>query len=324
MVRFASFCLLLTVLVVACSPRVTVHLDRSMPQNWEDKRVGLLDLGQEPPPSAEKLGWLAVDEKASVFAYWEILNASAFEVWESGGNVLSLTKNHKANEFSLRDHHRIEGDILFVSNLDSIGVLRRLYAQPRKRIMPLEKKEWELSMGISGMPLYAAEISPFGVESFRRNPESATGMYENSFEARTSGVIALQGMYRFHERFAAIASLGYSHLKARNISPSTKTTEAWEHSTIVTAFAGLRYYYLSESFWRLYGAVQCGLFLHDGNSGYWKRLEAPNRSLGGQITFLGVQFGRKWFGEVEVFGLGDNYSVILPPFGGRLAVGYRF
>lgn len=38
----------------------------------------------------------------------------------------------------------------------------------------------------------------------------------------------------------------------------------------------------------------------------------------------GLSFGKKWFGEIEFYGLGDYYTTIFPGCGGRVGFGYRF
>ena len=193
-------------------------------------------------------------------------------------------------------------------------------------VAPLKSREWELSLGISGLPLYAWEQRPIGVEYWLAGgPTSATKLYSHSFYARTSGMIYLQGAMQFHKRWAAVASLGYSHLDIKYVYPSTGATDWRDQSEGFTAFAGLRYYYVSRPAFKMYAAAQGGLFLHTGGQEYWHMLDDnPKRFLGGQFTFVGMQFGKKWFGEVELWGFGDYYTIILPPSGGRVGFGYRF
>jgi hypothetical protein len=61
------------------------------------------------------------------------------------------------------------------------------------------------------------------------------------------------------------------------------------------------------------------VFFHSGEidrekDGHW----------GGQVTFLGMQFGRKWFLDWEMYGFGDYYTTIIPLIGGKIGIGYRF
>lgn len=316
--------LLFILFLTACSPRAVVNLTSSRPRNWDVESVALLEEETAPPANAEKLGEVFVDD-ARLFVWKDepiVIHAAAEQVWMSGGNVLHITWRHKPKPISWNDRSRIKGDILYVPDPDSIRTDN--FLQVWQSALPLQKKTWELSLGISGMPLYAYELKPLGYEYSLEAPMSASGLYRNSFYATTSGMVSLQAVWQFHQRWAAISSIGYSHLDMKRVRPSTQEVVFHGGEEIFTAFAGIRFYFVSRPAFKLYTAAQGGLFLHFGNTDYWEFLHNPDRLLGGQFTFYGMQFGRKWFAEVEFYGIGDYYCTTLPGLGGHIGFGYRF
>ena len=298
--------------LMACMPRVSVNLTDSRPQDLSREQVAIVEVGDPVPENAEKLGELSVDDKR-LFAYGDypiVIGAAAEKVWESGGNVLQLTEKHKSPLITWNDRSRVAGNILFVPDLDSVKTSRMISTYQTN--IPLEKRTFELSLGFSGPPMFTFE-----------NIAPATEQDLYIISARTAGVIALQGAWQFHKRWAVIASLGYSHMDIKYEDLYTEITRRQDNSEVFTSFAGMRYYYISRSAFKMYASAQCGLMLHSGGKDYWNGLYYPNR-VGLQLTFIGIQFGKKWFGEIEFYGLGDYYATVFPGCGGRVGFGYRF
>ncbi len=296
--------------LMACMPRASVNLTDSRPQDFTREQVAIVEIGDPVPENAEKLGELSVDDDGLLTFgdYSVVILAAAEKVWEAGGNVLQLTEKYKAPLITWNDRSRVAGNILFVPDLDSVKTSRMISTfQPN---IPLEKRTFELSLGFSGPPFIGQNVP-------------ATEQYQYNITTRTAGVIALQGAWQFHKEWAVIASLGYSHMDIKYEDLYTEITRRRDYTEVFTAFAGMRYYYISRSAFKMYASAQCGLLLHSGGKDYWNRVSYPNR-VGVQLTIFGIQFGKKWFGEIEFYGLGDYYYTLFPGCGGRVGFGYRF
>lgn len=311
------------ILLASCSPRVTVDLISQRPQNLADPRVAILDEGAPRPQEAKRLGSVHVEDRGPDQSYMSALSAASKEAWKAGGNALLVLQSRRAPAHLWTGVSRLYADILYVDGPDSTVI--GPYLRDPEMLYPPEKKTWELSLGISGMPLSEWTRTPLGIDRKQRyGPMSATQLYENSFYAYTTGFISLQAAWKFHRRWALTGNLGLCNTSFIYVNPSTGVREGHQNSLCFTALAGIRYYYVSRPYFKMYGAAQMGLRFQSAQPRQWAHYSEPERHLGIQMTFCGMQFGQKWFAEVECYGFGDHYATILPFVGGRIGVGYRF
>jgi hypothetical protein len=311
------------ILLTACSPRVTVDVFSPRPQNQADQRVAVLEEGAPKPKEAQRLGSLRVEDSGSSQGYMASLYAASKEVWKAGGNALLVQQSRRTPGSLWTMQSRLFADILYVENPDSTSI--GPYLRDFESLNPAEKKTWEVSFGISGMPLSEWTRQPLGADHMRRyGPMSATELYDNSFYARTTGFFAVQAAWKFHRKWALTGSVGFCHTGFTFVNPSTGAKEGYQSSVCVTALAGIRYYYVSRPYFKMYCAGQLGLRFQSSKPEVWTYYSEPERHLGLQMTFCGMQFGKKWFAEVECYGIGDYYVTLLPFMGGRIGVGYRF
>ncbi len=306
MSRQSFSAVLLALTLASCAPRVSVDLLSSRPKDWDYQRVAVIDENAELPSSAVKLGEVtAEDAPLSASHYNVVLSAAAEEVWKQGGNVLQVTQSSKTPFFAWKGDCSVKGNMLYVPCPDSLAVVR--YVNTMQAIYPLGSNTWELSLSVSGKPVYA------GIPAMDYKPE------EGCVNTKPYGLFSLLAAWQFHPRWAVTGSVGYSHFDYREYR-----ADAWNYTgngDVATAFAGVRFYHVSRPAFKLYSAVQAGAFF------WFKNLDSPvkrNWHLGGQVTWLGMQFGRKWFFDWELLGVGDYYTVIIPLAGGRIGVGYRF
>ena len=310
---------LLFLLLCACSPRITLNIEKELPINYDDGTVYVLDENTKAPPDAEYIGTISVQ---SSFSNAVIELAAINEAFRAGGNVLDIQSLHHVKFFSAGDKASLEGRILSVNNPEYLtnAVVRR----ENLSIYPLKKKPFELSFSISGEPGYAFEVAPFGFEYFSMGPFSATDLYDYSYYARTSGVFSLEAAWQFNECLALTGSVGYSSFKFSHVDPSTDRMTRTEMGSVFTVFAGLRFYWLSRPVWKTYSAFQGGYYHPMGETSYWQKTAKPDRQFGGQLTLFGLHIGRKSFLVLELYGFGDYYNTILPGAGGKIGYGYRF
>ena len=302
----------LFLLLSACSPRLTVDIARQRPPIAENPSVYVID-GQERPQEAEYIG------KIAGHGYFDPELAAVKEVLPAGGNVLSINYLHKPLFFS-NELYYLEADILYVEHPEALySAVKRLPI-----ICPITKKHFELSLGISGEPLYAFEVAPLGVEAFPEGPYSATELYGNSYYGRTAGMFTLEAAWQFHKRWALVGSAGYSHVHLDYVDPSTDAVTRQESGDVFTLFGGIRYYYVSRPAFKSYGGLQMGLLFHTGDASFWKNSSLPDRKFSAQYTFWGMSFGSRMFCTLEFYGMGEYYITLMPGFGGKLGIGYRF
>ena len=299
--------MLLALTLASCAPRVSVDLLSSRPKDWDYQRVAVIDGDAELPSSAVKLGEVTAEDAPLSASYYDVvLSAAAEEVWKQGGNVLQVTQSSKTPFFAWKGNCSVKGNMLHVPSPDSLAVVR--YVNTMQAIYPLESNTWELSLSVSGKPAYSGLMV-----MDRERP------VEGCVETKSYGMFSILAACQFHPRWALTGSFGYSHYDHLEYHE-----DAWNYTgngDVATAFAGVRFYHVSRPAFKLYSAVQAGMFywfnnLHSPRTPYWH--------LGGQLTFLGMQFGRKWFFDWELFGMGDYYITIIPPLCGRIGVGYRF
>ena len=296
-----------TLILASCAPRVSVDLLSSRPKDWNHDRIAVVQEGTELPSSAVKLGEVRAEgHPLSASNFNRVLGAAAEEVWKQGGNVLHVTESHKSPTFVWKGHNSVKGNMLYVPRPDSLVVSR--YVNTVHTWYPLEKRTWEVSLGVNWKPLYSGALV-----MDKRVPED--GIWTR---IHTCGMVSLQAAWQFDKRWALIGSLGYSYFD-NQVEDYDGLWRCYGHGNVFTAFVGMRYYYFSRPTFKFYSAAQTGVFFHSGEidrekDGHW----------GGQVTFLGMQFGRKWFLDWEMYGFGDYYTTIIPLIGGKIGIGYRF
>ena len=296
-----------TLILASCAPRVSVDLLSSRPKDWNHDRIAIVQEGTELPSTAVKLGEVRAEgHPLSASNFNRVLGAAAEEVWKQGGNVLHVTESHKSPTFVWEGHNSVKGNMLYVPHPDSLIVSR--YVNTIHTWYPLEKRTWEVSLGVNWKPLYSGAL---GMD--KRVPED--GIWTR---IHTYGMVSLQAAWQFDKRWALIGSLGYSYFE-NQVADDDGLWKCYGHGNVFTAFVGMRYYYFSRPTFKFYSAAQTGVFFHSGEIGREK-----DGHWGGQVTFLGMQFGQKWFLDWEMYGVGDYYTTIIPLVGGRIGVGYRF
>ena len=142
----------------------------------------------------------------------------------------------------------------------------------------------------------------------------AIGLNKDSNETldfTTPPYISVEGLYSFNEDWSAGLSVGYCGTVFKTVDKDTREVHNRSTITLIPINVEGRLNYMNRPKCKLYGSLEAGIFLNlDNGSG---SPVVPDV----QLNPIGVEFGRRFFGMVEL-GIGMNYT------GVRGGIGFRF
>lgn len=142
----------------------------------------------------------------------------------------------------------------------------------------------------------------------------AIGLNKDSNETldfTTPPYISVEGLYSFNPDWSVGVSVGYCGTVFKTVDKDTREVHNRSTITLIPINVEGRLNYMNRPKCKLYGSLEAGIFLNLGNGS--GSPVVPDV----QINPIGVEFGRRFFGSVEL-GIGMNYT------GVRGGVGYRF
>lgn len=142
----------------------------------------------------------------------------------------------------------------------------------------------------------------------------AIGLNKDSNETldfTTPPYISVEGLYSFNEDWSAGLSVGYCGTVFKTVDKDTREVHSRSTITLIPINVEGRLNYMNRPKCKLYGSIEAGIFLNFGNGDGSKIVPDV------QLNPIGVEFGRRFFGSVEL-GIGMNYT------GVRGGIGYRF
>jgi len=142
----------------------------------------------------------------------------------------------------------------------------------------------------------------------------AIGLNKDSNETldfTTPPYISVEGLYSFNEDWSAGLSVGYCGTVFKTVDKDTREVHNRSIITLIPINVEGRLNYMNRPKCKLYGSIEAGIFLNFGNGDGSKIVPDV------QLNPIGVEFGRRFFGSVEL-GIGMNYT------GVRGGIGYRF
>ncbi len=142
----------------------------------------------------------------------------------------------------------------------------------------------------------------------------AIGLNKDSNETldfTTPPYISVEGLYSFNEDWSAGLSVGYCGTFFKTVDKDTREVHNRSTITLIPINVEGRLNYMNRPKCKLYGSLEAGIFLNLGNGS--GSPVVPDV----QLNPIGVEFGRRFFGMVEL-GIGMNYT------GVRGGIGFRF
>ena len=142
----------------------------------------------------------------------------------------------------------------------------------------------------------------------------AIGLNKDSNETldfTTPPYISVEGLYSFNEDWSAGLSVGYCGTVFKTVDKDTREVHNRSTITLIPINVEGRLNYMNRPKCKLYGSLEAGIFLNLGNG------DGSPVVPDVQLNPIGVEFGRRFFGCVEL-GIGMNYT------GVRGGIGYRF
>ena len=142
----------------------------------------------------------------------------------------------------------------------------------------------------------------------------AIGLNKDSNETldfTTPPYISVEGLYSFNEDWSAGLSVGYCGTIFKTVDKDTREVHNRSTITLIPINVEGRLNYMNRPKCKLYGSLEAGIFLTLGNGS--GSPVVPDV----QLNPIGVEFGRRFFGMVEL-GIGMNYT------GVRGGIGFRF
>lgn len=143
----------------------------------------------------------------------------------------------------------------------------------------------------------------------------AVGLANNNNETEKTDITfppfcQIEALYSFNPRWSVGLGVGYSGFEMVTKEIATGNVTKHDYFTLMPITAIGRCNYLNRPAVKLYGSLEAGVFLPIGTGDFQV---VPNI----QLNPIGVEFGRRLFGLVEL-GIGLNYVPV------RIGVGYRF
>lgn len=113
--------ILISILILACSPKVTTSITKIYPVLDYKQEVFVIGITEEPPASAVEIGVVKIDDSGfSTNCGWDVvLEKAKMEARKAGGNVLKII-DHKLPSIIGSSCHRIKAKILRVDNIDEL------------------------------------------------------------------------------------------------------------------------------------------------------------------------------------------------------------
>ena len=143
----------------------------------------------------------------------------------------------------------------------------------------------------------------------------AIGLANNNNETEKTDITfppfcQVEALYSFNPRWSVGLGVGYSGFEMVTKEIATGNVTKHDYFTLMPITAIGRCNYLNRPAVKLYGSLEAGVFLPIGTDDFQV---VPNV----QLNPIGVEFGRRLFGLVEL-GIGLNYVPV------RIGMGYRF
>lgn len=143
----------------------------------------------------------------------------------------------------------------------------------------------------------------------------AVGLANNNNETEKTDITfppfcQIEALYSFNPRWSVGLGVGYSGFEMVTKEIATGNVTKHDYFTLMPITAIGRCNYLNRPAVKLYGSLEAGVFLPIGTGDFQV---VPNV----QLNPIGVEFGRRLFGLVEL-GIGLNYVPV------RIGMGYRF
>ena len=177
-------------------------------------------------------------------------------------------------------------------------------------VAPIAPKpeRWTVRGSVGYFPSVPVLVSLFGA-IFVGIAISANKDANETLDIELPPYFAVDAFYNFNDQWSVGLSTGYTGCVWKVIDKDTRAVHSTSYMTFIPLNIVGRCNYLSRPAVKLYGSLEAGgLFSFGGDFS-----AAPNV----QINPIGIEFGRKLFGMVEL-GIGMNYT------GGRIGLGYRF
>lgn len=170
--------------------------------------------------------------------------------------------------------------------------------------------KYEMRFGYGGFPLYDNDNYDYhaDLDFSDKLLSDCYGDYVSGLDF--TGIFSAEFNFIFTKWFTLSLGAGADLMFVRYSDPVSRT-RTWTRSGIsVNVMPQARFAYVSKEYVKMYSAV--GLGLYGGRLG-----DRSHLSVGWQVVPIGIMFGRKVFGFVEI-GIGTMYA------GGLAGVGFRF
>ena len=131
-----------------------------------------------------------------------------------------------------------------------------------------------------------------------------------TLEFATPPFFSVEGLYSFNSDWSLGLSVSYCGTAFKTVDKDTREVHTVSYMHFVPVCVEGRLNYLSRPACKLYGSLEAGAFVSFG-SGDLQLIPDV------QLNPIGVEFGRRFFGSVEL-GIGMNYT------GVKGGIGYRF
>ena len=197
--------------------------------------------------------------------------------------------------------------LFLILSLFFLPVSNAFAGGPRKNGFPI--RHHELSIGTAMLPgrygfgyEYGTSYDAFSIPGIYRNSK----YYEKEF---TTGAWSLGYTYRFTKVLAIQASVFYEAGWVQNYDRTTRLQAGRSLDSYLTAMASFKVYWYNRPIVRMYSYLGLGLAYNHklcdpaGEPGHGTKMDSAVMSY--QLTPLGIQIGRRFFGFAEIGG--GNY-----------------
>ena len=171
------------------------------------------------------------------------------------------------------------------------------------------EEKWTVKAGAAYLPTVPILIDIFGGMFVG----IAIGLNEDSnetLEFATPPFFSFEGLYSFNEDWSAGLSVNYCGTAFKTVDKDTRDVHNVTYMHFIPICVEGRLNYMNRPACKLYGSLEAGAFLSFGSGDFQLVPDV-------QLNPIGVEFGRRFFGCVEL-GIGMNYT------GVKGGIGFRF
>ena len=172
------------------------------------------------------------------------------------------------------------------------------------------EEKWTVKASAAYLPTVPILIDLFG----GMFAAIAIGLNEEAnetLEFATPPFFSVEGLYSFNSDWSLGLSVSYCGTAFKTVDKDTKEVHNVSYMHFVPICVEGRLNYLNRPACKLYGSLEAGVFLNYQNGSGLELIPDV------QLNPIGVEFGRRFFGMVEL-GVGMNYT------GVKGGIGFRF